>query len=193
MTDDPERRPQRMDKLEMIRQLRTDELERLQQSTDPFPKRLPGMPYSDYERATIMDEVFERLAEGQALTFICTDSHMPEPKTVLSWLSMDAELGRRYDAIALPRARALFELALWEVQRARDRETMFIAEKRANTYLKAAALLDPRAYSDKTHSTIARSGNSSPLSITLNIGGQQQSREIQVVDVDATPIEGKLP
>jgi hypothetical protein len=189
--DIPERRPIH-DKLDMIRQLRADELERLQKSTDPFPKRLPGQPYSDYERAVIMDEIFELMSEGQALTLICTAEHMPSPATVNSWLKTDAELGRRYEALALPRARALFELALWEVQRARDREAMLIAEKRANLYLKAAALLDPKAYSDKTHTQLGKSGGTAPVSITLNIGGDSHevTRELVVIP---QPESGDIP
>lgn len=180
--DIPERR-QIHDKLEMIRTLKLEEEQRVAASTDPFPKRLQGRPYTDYERATIMDEVIERLSQGESLNLICHDEHMPDRMSVLKWLSMDAELSRRYDSIALPRARALFELALWEVQRARGRAAMFIAEKRANLYLKAAALLDPKQYSDKTHTQLGKSGGTAPLSITLNIGGGQGevSRELVVI------------
>ncbi len=182
MSDDDKRRLG--SKYELMRKLKQDELERLSTSADPFPRKLQGRPYTDYERAIIMDEVFERLRLGESMHLICMDAHMPCRETVFGWVRGDAELGRAYDAIAIPRAMALFELALWEVQRARDRESMYIAEKRANLYLKAAALLNPKLYSDKTHSSLAKSiGTSAPVAITLNIGGSmgEATRELVVV------------
>lgn len=183
MSDDPDKR-RLGSKYELMRQLKEDELQRLSTSADPFPRKLPGRPYTDYERTIIMEEVFERLRLGESMHLICMDAHMPSRETVFGWIRGDAELERGYDALAIPRAMALFELALWEVQRARDRETMYIAEKRANLYLKAASLLNPKLYSDKTHSSLAKSiGTSAPIAITLNIGGTQgeQTRELVVV------------
>lgn len=176
-------KPARMSKLEMIRQLRQDELDRLQASADPFPKRQHVLPYSEYERTVHMDEVFARLEGGESMALICADARLPSYETVMTWLAGDVEGQRRYDSLATHRARALFELALWEVQRARDRETMYIAEKRASMYLRAASLLDPKRYSDKTHAVLGKTQGNQPVSITMHIGmpASQQSQELVVV------------
>lgn len=187
MSDAPKRKPAQ-DKLEMIRQLRQDELDRLNASMKAFPGRTPDVPITAYERATVLDEVFERLKGGESLPLICSDAHMPARQVVMRWLSEDLELARRYEDGAPARARSLFELALWEVQRACDREAMAVAEKRANVYLRAAALLDPKVYSDKTHGVLAKSGGSgAPIAITLNIGAHAEgaSRELVVVDTQS--------
>lgn len=178
-------------KLEMIRALRQDELERLQRIMAPFPRRdLPTAPIASYERAVVMDEVFTRLETGESLELVCLDPHMPDRTTVMKWLHDDLELSRRYDATSTTRARALFELALWEVQRATDRESMYIAEKRSNMYLRAASLLDPKRYSDKTHAVLGKQQGNAPVSITLNIGAAEERRELTVVPtIDHTDSE----
>lgn len=183
MADDQQRPSRRDDsKLELIRQLRQDELDRLATSTAPFPKRGAAVPFTDYERTTALDEVFARIEGGESVQLICMDAHLPCASTVLTWLAQDIELQRRYESLSPARARSLFELALWEVQRARDKETMYIAERRALLYLRAAALLDPKAYSDKTHTQLGKQTGNAPLHITLNIGDKPTpSRELVVV------------
>jgi hypothetical protein len=182
--DDKPARKHIHDKLDMIRALRQDELERLSRTMAAFPKRdLPARPYTDYERVIIMDEVFTRIEQGESVELICTEPHMPDRGTVMAWLARDVEAGRRYDSLQPARARALFELALWEVQRACDRDSMYIAEKRASMYLRAASLLDPKRYSDKTHAVLGKTQGNQPVSITMHIGmpASQQSQELVVV------------
>jgi hypothetical protein len=183
MADDQQGRPRSQDKLDMIRQLRADELERLSRTMQAFPKRdLPTAPVTEYERAVVMDEVFERIEGGESIQLICMEPHMPSRATVMTWLARDIELQRRYESLSPSRARSLFELALWEVQRACDVESMKIAERRAILYLRAAALLDPKSYSDKTHTQLGKQTGNAPLHITLNIGDKPApSRELVVV------------
>ena len=180
---EPERKPGQEDRFAFLMRLKQAELDRLAHTMRPFPERTPELPIAPYERAVVMEEVFERISQGESVQLICMDARMPSRATVMNWLSEDVELQRRYDALASARARAYFELAIWEIQRACDPESMKIAEKRANAYFKAAALLDPKAYSDKTHTQLHKTGGNAPVAITLNIGAgvDTQSRELVVV------------
>jgi hypothetical protein len=172
------------ERLEFARTLRAEELERLQAVTDPFPKRITRRSWTDEEADALLNELFSRLEAGQSLQLVCEDEHMPEYATIMTWLARDGKMAERYEALKPARARALFELALWESQRARDPEGMKVAQMRSNVYLKAAALLNPGQFSDKTHSAQARSGlTNQPVNITLNIGGStpEQARELTVL------------
>ncbi len=182
MTEESNRPPVYSNRFQEITEARRLELERLARCSDPFPNALSARPFTEYERVLILDDVMAKLAEGWAMQLICSQPEMPSYQTVMSWLAADPEQEKRYDALKPARARAYFELAVWEVQRARDPEAMKIAEKRANLYLKAAALLNPTVYSDKTHTQLGKSGASQPVHITLNIG---QTSEVHKGEITA--------
>lgn len=184
--EEEDRKP--LTKLDYVRQLRQDELHRLEQSLDPFPRELLERPWTGYDMAVVMDEVFARLEKGMSMQLICSDPNMPAYATVMSWMAKDDDYEKRYENLKPARARALFELAMWEIQRARDPEAMKVAEKRANVYLRAAALLSPAQYSDKTHTQLGKGqGTAQAVQITLNIG----SNEVQKGAI--TTIDSELP
>lgn len=184
---DQETQPAVSSKFMEIMRAREIERERVAEAVTPFRRR-QRTHYSENQKHEVLDEVFARLAEGESLHLICEDKHLPTKETVSEWLALDHEAMKRYESLAPTRAMALFELALYEVQRASCRETMLIAEKRANLYLKAAALLNPAKYSDKTHTALGKGqGTAQAVQITLNIG----SNEVQKGAI--TTIEGELP
>lgn len=164
-------------------QAKEAERTRVAEAVRPFRRRV-NSHYSQDQRQEFMDEVFDRLAEGESLNLICEDEHMPSRQLVSQWMALDHELMKRYESLASTRAQALFELALWEVQRASCRETMLIAEKRANIYLRAASLLDPAKYSDKTHTQLGKLGNTQPVSIILNIGQGTEVHKGEITTID---------
>ena len=53
-----------------------------------------GRP-SDYCEE-VVQEICDRLSEGEGLVSICNDDHMPEQKTVYRWLSSKEEFCQRY-------------------------------------------------------------------------------------------------
>ena len=175
-------------------EIRKAQREELKAEMAAFPRRKVRTVFSIEEKQRLMDEVFSRLCEGESLYLICEDAHMPSRGQVWRWMQLDNELMRRYDECAELRARSLFEAALFEIQRASCPQSAMIADRRSRIYLHAAALLDPRRYSQHTHSSLARNGigNGAPLHITLNIGGQpqEQTRELTVIP---QPEGGDLP
>ncbi len=171
------------DKIASMQAVREAEHRRIAEATRPFRRR-ERKQYSQEAKAEILDEVFTRLAEGESLNLICDDEHLPTKETISEWMSLEHELMRRYEALAPVRAMALFELALWEVQRASCPKTMAMAVQRSNVYLRAAALLDPAKYSDKTHTQLGKLGSGQAVSIILNIGGTQEVQKGMLTTVD---------
>lgn len=53
------------------------------------PPTHPGRP-TKYTPA-LADEICDRLANGETLTSICTDEHMPERRTVIRWKTADVD------------------------------------------------------------------------------------------------------
>jgi len=68
-----------------------------------------GAPIPPARKAEILQEVFDRIANGEALIAICRDQHMPDRQTVIRWLDADPEL-----AAKCARARELQAEALEE-------------------------------------------------------------------------------
>lgn len=57
----------------------------------------------------VMDEICERLSDGEPLRHICRDAHMPAWRTLYDWLAEDEEFAAR-----IARARELGEVAIGE-------------------------------------------------------------------------------
>lgn len=61
-----------------------------------------------YDENTI-DAICERLADGESLRKICTDSDMPSTSTVCKWLAKDAQFAEQYTRARELQADALFD------------------------------------------------------------------------------------
>lgn len=71
------------------------------------PPKKPGRPTKRTD--AIVEEILERISEGEPLRAICRDEHMPHWRTIYCWTSADEDLAKR-----LADARELGEDALAE-------------------------------------------------------------------------------
>jgi hypothetical protein len=51
---------------------------------------------AEYDRAAIMPDVLEQIANGKSLRAICEPEGMPAPSTIVSWLQEDKALAEQY-------------------------------------------------------------------------------------------------
>ena len=140
------------------------------------PKKPGGEYYLREQRLAIM----ERMNAGEPLAWILREDGMPCEKTVYGWFKTDAELANLYENGKPTRARALFEMALDKLHAITDRESAYVAKVQSDGFMKAAGLLDPKNFSDKTHGQMQKAGGTAPVSITLNIGQHGASRTIEL-------------
>jgi hypothetical protein len=111
------------------------------------------------------------MADGHSLSSGCVALGV-HISTVLNWLSLNAEWDLEYERLKTLRSRALMEMALGEVEQEHDSFTMKVAEARARTFMRVAALLNPKEFSDKMHTNAHKQGSSAGrVSFTLNFGG----------------------
>lgn len=60
-----------------------------------------------FDRAKVIDEICERVSEGETLRSVCRDEHIPSWRTVYDWLDADPDFASRF-----ARARDLGETAI---------------------------------------------------------------------------------
>ena len=57
----------------------------------------------------LVDEILERMANGQSLSTICRDDHMPNISTIIRWRSSDPDFRANYEVARQAQAHAYFE------------------------------------------------------------------------------------
>ena len=154
----------------------------------PVPQRAPlnpngGMPaiYGN----DIKEELIRRLEGGEALQTICKDEHMPSAALWGYWCRTDPELKKIDETLRPIRARALFERGLGEIDKVADRESAYMSRVKSDIAFKAAALLDPQRWSDKTHSNAHRMAGGTSINLQINIGDGTVA-QAEIVDDNAT-------
>jgi hypothetical protein len=114
--------------------------------------------------------------------------HGYSPATIWRWIHQDEMLIVEYEKLKVQRSRALIEHALYEMQQASTLEQAKLADRKAMLYLRMAAKLNPKEFSDRMHSPIlGKNSGSGRVSFTLNIGGPtntsaQSMGELQVIE-----------
>lgn len=97
-------------------------------------------------RQELMDEICERLAEGESLRSICQDQHMPNKATVFRWLAEDKSLGDQYARARETQADSLFDEVLMIADTEEDTNK---ARVRIDARKWMAGKLRPKVYGDK--------------------------------------------
>ena len=106
-----------------------------------------GASFPPARKAEILQEIFDRITNGESMLAICRDPHLPNRITVLEWISADQELATR-----CARARELQAEALEEGMADVERDVLAgkIDAKAANVVLSSrrwrAEKLGPRKF-----------------------------------------------
>jgi hypothetical protein len=146
-----------------------------------------GRAYSPDERKHVTDTVFACMEAGESMSAACIRLQVT-PGTIWRWLREDKDLKMLYDNIKVNRARAMIEAAIYEIQTNPDYK---IADMRARTYLRLAAVLNPKEFSERMMAGGGKALPNAPVSFVLNFSGtpQHASRELTVVP---QPEDGEL-
>ena len=128
-----------------------------------------------FERRTVVETIFERLAGGEALAAICREEGMPTSRTFLRWVEEDQSIEAEY-------RRALKARAEWfnaEHERIRqsavDRETALAARVQLNALEWQMAKMAPEKYGDRVDVSV-RGDNT--LSAAIEEARLRVSRQI---------------
>lgn len=116
----------------------------------------------EFDRAKIIDEICERISEGEPLRAICREDHMPSWKTVYDWVRDDADFASRIararelgaDAIAEQTVEILDEQPARIYSEHGDRvDPGYVAwqKNRAEQRLKLLAKWQPKKYGDRVN------------------------------------------
>jgi len=112
------------------------------------PRNEAGQLESIYARFEIIDEIVERLSEGEPLRAICRSQGMPHWRTVYNWLDADPLAA---SAIARARDEGHDAIAIQALQIADDKSGDPQRDKlRIETRLKLLAKWNPKKYGDST-------------------------------------------
>jgi hypothetical protein len=118
----------------------------------------------------LLEEICDRLAQGEPLAVICRDEHMPSDRTVRNWMQADAAVS---SAIACAREVGFDKIAAdcLEIADHTGNDTKVVGEKgherevadnewisrsklRVETRLKLLSKWDPKRYGDKVSTEI---------------------------------------
>ena len=144
--------------------------------------------YTQEQRASIVELVFWHMSRGMGMCAACAELGVDEG-TVHGWIKGEIAWENEYEQLKVVRARSFFERAIDEVETATDPR---LAAVRAKYFMHAAALLNPKEFSDKTHSNAHKSGGTRAVSFTLNFAGTPTPTTGSVT-IDAQPEDGDLP
>lgn len=126
----------------------------------PFPGK-PGRPSTFREE--IADEIVRRMIEGESLTDICKDEHMPPRVTVYAWFDRNPEFYAR-----CARAReALADFLVDDIERLAKEtteENVQSMKVKISTKQWRAMKLAPRFYSDKAQVEVT-GANGGPVQV----------------------------
>ena len=97
-----------------------------------------------------VEELLERISNGEAITTICKDPRMPSRASVYSWVESDAEFSGRFRAARARGCHALAEECL-EIADAPSRDAVAAADKRIriDTRLRLIGKWSAKDYGDK--------------------------------------------
>lgn len=137
----------------------------------------------------IISQAFEAMRAGSTLNVVALD-HGYSPAELWRWIFAQDEHKSEYERVKIQRSQSLVEHALYEMQCAHTLQDAKLAEKRANLYLRLAAKLNPKEFSDKMHTVVGRQGvGAQRVSFTLNFqGGAQDKGALTVI---AQPEDGE--
>ena len=112
------------------------------------PRNALGQILREFDRFETIDEIVERLAEGEPLRAICRSEGMPHWRTVYDWMSADPAASA---AIARARDEGHDAIAIQALQIADDKSGDPQRDKlRIETRLKLLAKWNPKKYGDST-------------------------------------------
>jgi len=112
-------------------------------TSEPF-----GVPFPPREdRFEIFDELFERIADGEAITAIAADAHMPSTSTLFRWMSQDTGAWEAYMRAREIQAHVYASRVITEAHGATDPA---IGRLRMDALKWAAGKLAPKVYGDST-------------------------------------------
>lgn len=107
-----------------------------------------GVPFPAREdRFEIFDELFERIANGEAVTAIAADAHMPGTSTLFRWMSQDPGAWAAYMRAREIQAHVYASRVITEAHDATDPA---IGRLRMDALKWAAGKLAPKVYGDST-------------------------------------------
>ena len=131
------------------------------------------------ERADIVEHALLRMEDGESLEAVSRDVCI-NAGTMHGWISGNEMWQNRYESSKILRARGFMERAIDEITSNPDAKQ---AELKAKTFMKLAAILHPKEFSDKMHHDIHKSGNGAQrVAFTLVFqGGEQDRGSVQVI------------
>lgn len=100
------------------------------------------------DRATIMADVCEQIAQGKSLREICAADNMPAPSTICLWLRENADLAEQY-AQAREQQAELYADEIIEIADNAKNEDAQVARLRVDARKWKASKLAPKKYGDK--------------------------------------------
>lgn len=103
---------------------------------------------ADYDRAAIMADVCEQIANGKSLREICEPEGMPAPSTIVGWLVEDDALSEQYTR-ARERQADFYADEIIEIADQAKNEDAQIARLRVDARKWKASKLAPKRYGDK--------------------------------------------
>lgn len=142
----------------------------------PKQKKL-GRPSSFTQE--LADEICDRIAKGETLRTIIKDSHMPERKTIYSWLEANESFQHQYAQARSQQADNYFEQIVDEAFTSHDAQ---IGRLRVDALKWVASKMQPKKYGDKLE--IETKGDSN-IAIQFSI----PERKPEQIELES----GKLP
>lgn len=115
----------------------------------------------------LIDEMLERIADGESLRSICRDDHMPNKATVFRWLTEDAEFNDQYAKARESQADSFVDDMLEIVDDTKlqsDPSLAAVARLRLDARKWIASKLKSKSYGDKVQQEV-----SGDLGLTVNI------------------------
>jgi len=128
-----------------------------------------------------LDEICERIADGESLRHICQDEHMPDKAQVFRWLSHNAEFRDQYAHARECQAEVFADDLINIADDARNdtqvddagnvivsQDVIARAKLRIDTRKWVASKLKPKKYGDKISNEIT-GADGEPLKVNLNV------------------------
>jgi hypothetical protein len=107
------------------------------------------MTHREYDQASIVEAICERLAEGKSLASICRDKGMPTVRTFLRWCNADDNVASAYSEALQARAEWYSERHELIAKTAVDRETAAAARVQLAALEWQLSRMAPRRYGER--------------------------------------------
>lgn len=128
-----------------------------------------GESWSEEARATGLAYALERMTDGDSLEQACRELDV-NPGTVWGWIAGNPEAVVVYESSKIARSRGFIERAIDAIQTNPDYKA---GESLARSYMRLAALLNPKEFSDKVHAIGHKQGPQGRVSFNLTFNGRQ--------------------